>query len=487
MGLFSKKKAPVAEQPTPATIETSRGNSSEASRPQTESSTPRGFQANPFATPQSSRSATQEKPAYAGYFPPVQTKSYVARRRKFQSARLRPGEFDEKPWILGKDDPNFKRKRIERGIFWGCVVFGVVIGGAICAFEYINVSTGSFCLFLEDDFHNIDPNTWSYEIQRGGFGTGSFDWTTDDPKNAYTDAEGLHIVPTLTTETTDITNAQLNDGYVLNLTTAKTCTSDDYTMCSIRSNVTAGTIINPVRSARLSTKSKKSIRYGRVEVTAKMPQGDWLWPAIWMMPEDDVYGAWPQSGEIDIAESKGNSPLNYTNGRDAMLSTLHWGPSTTTDAFWRTSGKHMLKRTDYSDAFHVYGLEWSEKYLFMYIDSRLLQVFFIKFTQGPSSMWNRGKFGETIVNKSALADPWSQTGSDNTPFDQSFYLILNVAVGGTNGYFEDGVGNKPWGDASLTAPGEFWQASPIWLPTWGEGDKRGMTVKSVKMYNEGIC
>ena len=44
---------------------------------------------------------------------------------------------------MGKDDPNFKRKRIERGIFWGCVAFGVVIGAAICAFEYINVSTGS--------------------------------------------------------------------------------------------------------------------------------------------------------------------------------------------------------------------------------------------------------------------------------------------------------------------------------------------------------
>ena len=54
--------------------------------------------------------------------------------------------------------------------------------------------------------------------------------------------------------------------------------------CSIRSNKTAGTIIPPVRSARLTTKGKKTMKYGRVEVTAKMPKGDWLWPAIWMMP-----------------------------------------------------------------------------------------------------------------------------------------------------------------------------------------------------------
>ncbi|KAK4570545.1 hypothetical protein LTR86_002627 [Recurvomyces mirabilis] len=478
MGLFGKKKK-VAAKTAPAT-----GDGTEM---ETGTSTPVGFQANPFATPQFSRATTQEKGEFSGYFPPVQTRAYAARRRKFQSSRLQPGEYDEKPWMLGKEDPNFKRKRAERIIFWSCIAAGVVIGAAICALSYINVSTGTFCPFLEDDFHTIDENTWSYEIQRGGFGTGSFEWTTNDPKNAYTDAEGLHIVPTLTTETTDISPAQIIDGYVLNLTTAHTCTSDDYTMCSVRSNVTAGTIVNPVRSARLITKGKKSLKYGRVEVMAKMPQGDWLWPAIWMMPESSVYGSWPQSGEIDIAETKGNSPVNYTNGRDAMYSTLHWGPSSATDAFWRTSGKHVLKRSDYSSAFHLYGLEWTSKYLFMYIDSRLLQVFFLKFDNGPKSMWNRGKFGETIVNKSALADPWSQTGQDNTPFDQNFYLILNVAVGGTNGYFEDGKGNKPWGDASLNAPKEFWSASPIWLPTWGKGDTRGMTVKSVKMYKEGAC
>lgn len=55
-------------------------------------------------------------------------------------------------------------------------------------------------------------------------------------------------------------------------------------------------MINPVRSARLNTKGKASIRYGRVEVVAKIPQGDWLWPAIWMLPQNDTYGPWPASG-----------------------------------------------------------------------------------------------------------------------------------------------------------------------------------------------
>jgi beta-glucanase (GH16 family) len=116
--------------------------------------------------------------------------------------------------------------------------------------------------------------------------TGSFEWTTNDPQNAYTDAEGLHIVPTLTVNSTNITPAQILDGYTLNLTTDGrpdgVCTSDDaLDSCSIYSNKTAGTIINPVRSARLSTKGKKTIKYGKIEVVAKMPKGDWLWPAIW--------------------------------------------------------------------------------------------------------------------------------------------------------------------------------------------------------------
>lgn len=73
-------------------------------------------------------------------------------------------------------------------------------------------------------------------------------------------------------------------GYTLNLTKAGgdgSCTSSDYKQCSIKSNSTTGAIINPVRSARLTTKGKKFIKYGRVEVVAKMPAGDWLWPAIW--------------------------------------------------------------------------------------------------------------------------------------------------------------------------------------------------------------
>ena len=78
----------------------------------------------------------------------------------------------------------------------------------------------------------------------------------------------------------------------------------------------------------------------------------------------------------------------------------------------------------------------------------------------------------------------SSTGNDATPFDQDFYLILNVAVGGTNGWFEDGKSGKPWVDVSPTAKKDFWNARGSWLPTW-EGEGMGeMVVKRVGIWQQ---
>ena len=82
---------------------------------------------------------------------------------------------------------------------------------------------------------------------------------------------------------------------------------------------------------------------------------------------------------------------------------------------------------------------------------------------------------------------WSATGLYNTPFDQPYHLILNVAVGSNNGFFPDSKGGKPWLDGKGSAMSDFWNDSATWLPTWGEGDQRGMTVKSVRMWQQGKC
>ncbi|KAK1908238.1 hypothetical protein P3342_013558 [Pyrenophora teres f. teres] len=403
--------------------------------------------------------------------------------RPFKSYRLR-GER-EQPWVT---DPRMKKTKVGNWITFGFIMIGVVVSGYIMYTGVQEAQIPDQCLIMDDHFEKIDPANWGYEIQTGNYGNGEFDWTTDDPKNSFVDAEGLHIVPTLTTESTGITQEQLMNGYTLNITKTSgdgSCTSDDYKSCGVRSNATLGTIIPPVRSARMTTKGKKAIKYGRVEVVAKTAKGDWLWPAIWMMPQDNVYGEWPRSGEIDIAEFRGNN-YTYPEGRDFVSSTLHWGPDYKHDGYIHTHGQSFFRRTDFASSWHTFGLEWTEKYLMMYLDGRLKQVMYYKFND-KNNLWKKGGFnGVTTSNGTLIDDPW-RLGGNNAPFDEKFYLILNVAVGAQNGWFFDGEGNKPWVDGSDFAARDFWNAKDQWLPSWGKGTERGMTVKSVKMWQAGKC
>ena len=96
--------------------------------------------------------------------------------------------------------------------------------------------------------------------------------------------------------------------------------------------------INPVMSGKLTTVNSHSMKYGRVEVTAKLPKGDWLWPAIWMLPRHNEYGEWPASGVIDIMESRGNVgyPKEFGGGPDTFGSTMHWGPDFFTNQYAKT-------------------------------------------------------------------------------------------------------------------------------------------------------
>jgi beta-glucanase (GH16 family) len=114
-----------------------------------------------------------------------------------------------------------------------------------------------------------------------------------------------------------------------------------------------------------------------------------------MYPENETYGSWPRSGEIDIAQSRGNDPKEYSDGRDTVSSTLHWAPSKYLDQSSRTTGQLVLRRQDLSKSFHTYGLEWSEKHLFTWIDDRTWQIEKTGWGSGwGGNMWQRGGFGQ---------------------------------------------------------------------------------------------
>ncbi|TVY31024.1 Beta-1,3-glucan-binding protein [Lachnellula hyalina] len=420
--------------------------------------------ANPFSTPFTSRPVSSSASSSAlreGPDPP----------RYFHSRRVRKGEV-EKPWIANK---NPKEK-------WVTIIplIGLAIGFALAGFLVYDglhsVVHHKYELVLDENFsEGLNSAIWTKEAEVGGFGNGEFEQTTLTDENVFVQDGKLIIKPTLQDA------SLIESNTVINLTSDGTCTSNSLKSCVSITNITAGTIIQPVKSGRINTKAGASIKYGRVEVTAKMPVGDWLWPAIWMLPMNDTYGPWPLSGEIDIMESRGNNHSYGQGGNNIVSSALHWGPDPANDAWWRTNVKRAALHTTYAAKEHTFGLEWSQKYLFTYINTNLLQVLYTNFDE---PLWKRGAFPPADSNGTRLVDAWSQTGHDQTPFDQEFYLILNVAVGGTNGWFKDGESGKPWVDNSLTAKNDFWNAQKQWYPTWSAPGAGQMEISSVKMWKQ---
>jgi beta-glucanase (GH16 family) len=177
-------------------------------------------------------------------------------------------------------------------------------------------------------------------------------------------------------------------------------------------------------SGKLVTTGKASWRYGRVEVRARVPGGQGVWPAIWMMPEKSAYGGWPRSGEIDILETINlGAPCEPCEGgrENRIFGTIHFGEDG--GAGHRHHGGHAVP-TASADGFHVYAVEWSPGEIVWLVDGQRF------FRAGPED-WKPAN-GE--------AGP--------APFDQPFHLILNLAFGGA---WPEGANAKGVDDAALPA------------------------------------
>jgi beta-glucanase (GH16 family) len=148
-------------------------------------------------------------------------------------------------------------------------------------------------------------------------------------------------------------------------------------------------------SSRIKTKGKGDWLYGRMEARIKLPEGGkGIWPAFWMMPTDEKYGGWARSGEIDIMENVGHQP-------STLYGTLHYGDSWPKNK--HTGDKLELTSGKLGDAFHVYAVEWEPGVMRWYFD---------------------GKRYQTQTKWDTKAAPFP------APFDQRFFIIFNLAVGG---------------------------------------------------------
>ncbi len=147
-------------------------------------------------------------------------------------------------------------------------------------------------------------------------------------------------------------------------------------------------------SARMITSGKQSFQYGRVDIRAKLPDARGTWPALWMLGDNIWDVSWPKCGEIDIMELVGYDPLN-------VHATGHWGNSVNDKGI---SGSGFYQEDGFADHYHVYSLIWNTTGMTFYVDD--VKIHEIKKTD--------------------------VTGYEY-PFDQKFFFIFNIAVGGTWG------------------------------------------------------
>jgi beta-glucanase (GH16 family) len=216
-------------------------------------------------------------------------------------------------------------------------------------------------LVWSDEFDGaaLDPETWFFETGDGtqygipGWGNNELEYYLPD-------------------------NAQLEDGLLKIEARAESVQGFSYT------------------SARINTRDRVAVRYGRIEARIRLPGGQGLWPAFWMLPQDDVYGTWAASGEIDIVEAinLGGAGGNFVHG------TIHYGGEWPGNL---SSGESYLVPADARSEFHTYAIEWDADEIRWYVNDVMY----------------------------AMQNSWSSTaGPFPAPFDERFYIILNVAVGG---------------------------------------------------------
>jgi beta-glucanase (GH16 family) len=220
----------------------------------------------------------------------------------------------------------------------------------------------SWNLSWSDEFNGangsgVDPSKWTLETGGGGWGNNELETYTDRRQNSYIE-NGALVIKTINEPYTGL------DGILRNNT-----------------------------SARLKTQDKFTLTYGRVEARIKIPYGQGIWPAFWMLGNDIPKVGWPMCGEIDIMENIGKEP-------SIVHGTIH-GPGYSGDA--GIGASYSLPTGDrFADAYHVYAIEWEPKAIRWYIDGVLSK------TVTPSNL--------------PTGTAWV--------FNHPFFLLLNVAVGG---------------------------------------------------------
>jgi len=223
-------------------------------------------------------------------------------------------------------------------------------------------------LVWADEFDGaaIDPTKWEHEVNCWGGGNNEDQCYVPDAKNAFTKDGVLHVVAIKDEPSGPEGGGSGSDAIV----------SKGHS------------------SARLRTINKGDFTYGRIEARLKLPFGQGIWPAFWMLPTEEVYGGWALSGEIDIMEAVNLNPESEVHG------TLHFGGAWPDNTSKGTST--TLNSPAWED-FHIYAVEWEEGEIRWFVDDT---------HYATQTEWH------------------SQSAPYPAPFNQRFHIIINLAVGG---------------------------------------------------------
>ncbi|MES2732459.1 MAG: glycoside hydrolase family 16 protein [Bacteroidota bacterium] len=221
-------------------------------------------------------------------------------------------------------------------------------------------------LAWQDEFDGLEIDTakWTPEVNDWGGGNNELQYYTDRPENSYVENGTLVIVGQ----------------------------KEEYKTRSYT-------------SARLNTKYKGDWKYGRFDVRAKLPKGWGMWPAIWLLPTDNRYGAWYEGGEIDIAEVLGREPTQ-------LHGTVHFGHKTPTNRPSST-GEFKLQQGDFSNRFHVFSIEWEPHVIRWFLDNKLYHT--VKVTKPLDERYH-------LLLNLAIGGKWPGQPQANTVFPINFYI-----------------------------------------------------------------
>jgi len=224
---------------------------------------------------------------------------------------------------------------------------------------------GNWNIVWSDEFNGTSlSNIWSFDTGAGWGNNEELEYYTSLPQNVYVSNGFLNIVG-------------LHQSYG----------GENYT------------------STRMKTFGQFFFQNGRIAFRVKVPAGGGLWPAMWLMPEDSVYGPWPASGEIDVMESTGALPEN-------VIGTIHYGGPSPDTAQSGGPSYSFIPGTSLYD-FNVYVLDWTTNAISWYINGRLYET--------QTYWWSSSNTNNTEIN------PYP------APFNQPFYIIMNLAIGGFGG------------------------------------------------------